>query len=135
QTYNPDNYAIKLAQVHDYPAFYERELQYRKMYDYPPYTKLLRILVEGSDNLVVEEHIKQIHKMIKEIIKNNNEVCTILGPLPAPINKLRNRFRWHILLKRIPDSMFSPLKEITDWYYAKEENIKVIIDNNPINIM
>jgi len=96
QTYTPGHFSIQAAARHDYKDFFQREIKLRKELSYPPYTQLANIVVQGyRENTVIEGaqglgiFFKQYHKYIYEV----------LGPSPAPIGKIRRRFRWQLILK------------------------------------
>jgi len=136
QTYAPENYAIKCAQEHNYYKFYQLELEQRRKLGYPPFSRLVRIIAVGSKSELLELHLVQLSKKIRDFIATNNlPVIQMIGPLPAPISKLRNQYRWHILLKGVPEELFPYLKKITDFYYTQQEKIKIIVDVDPLQVM
>lgn len=137
QTYAPENYAIRYAQQHDYQSFYAAELKHREQFNYPPFSQLLRLLVTGSQLDIVETHCGQIAEMVKKqiVALELTSHCEILGPLPAPIDKLRNQYRWHIIIKGQVTQLSAEVKKIADFYYSQVEHVKVIVDIDPINIL
>lgn len=96
QTYNPDHYSIVAAANHDYDGFFEQEIVFREQLNYPPFSKLVRILVSGS----VENQVAKAANDLASILRGNlSEGEELLGPTPAPLLKIRERFRWHMVLK------------------------------------
>lgn len=101
QTYTPDHYSIQAAARQDYTAFYRQELAFRQELAYPPYSRLARVLVSGLEEKVV---IKTAHLVTDTLREQAHALdlsakLSILGPSPAPLSMVRNRYRWHTLLK------------------------------------
>ncbi len=93
QTYSPEHYSIRAAQTHDYETFFAQELAYRRRVAYPPLTSLVRILITSEDE---QDAIREA-ALISRVCAS--EGIEVIGPAPAPLSRLKNRFRWHILLK------------------------------------
>ncbi len=140
QTYNPDHYSVKCAKEYDFIGFYNQEGGLREALNYPPYSKMVSFRIEGSNEKGVEQFSHNFGKILDEIIEGQNDVEK-LGPSKAIIYKIRNRYRWQILLK---GRKIGNLKKIVS--KATEEakirlqktskgNIKLDIDIDPINLM
>jgi len=99
QSYNPRHYSITYAASHDYEGFAKKELEYRKQLQYPPFGKLARIIFRSPEEKKSEEKSAAVAEKLKEIAKGNGNLFEILGPSPAPVTKINNMFRWHLLLK------------------------------------
>ncbi|HZK25809.1 MAG TPA: primosomal protein N' [Oscillospiraceae bacterium] len=92
QTYTPEHYAIVAAKTHDYESFYAEESQARAALGYPPYGFLLRLLVSGQQEGAVVDSCSFLVSTFAEDIE-------LLGPSPCPIEKVRNRFRWQLVVR------------------------------------
>lgn len=101
QTYNPDNYAIKHAQKHDYLGFYEEELTSRKKYKYPPYSHFIKLLYKSKDETHAEEKANSLVKELEEKISNDN--IHVLGPSTSFIYRKLGYYHWQIIIKIIGD--------------------------------
>lgn len=97
QTYLPDNYAIAALLTGEYDPFYEKEISLRKELVYPPFCQLINITVSGRNSDNVEIAINKICELISSA--NLEDVLALLGPSPAPLARIKNRFRWHAVLK------------------------------------
>ena len=97
QTYQPDHYAIRLAQRHDYAGLYREEINLRRSLAYPPFTRLVNVRLSGPRERDVEEAAAKVAGFVRE--SNGNAQVCVLGPAPAPLAKIKDRFRWQILLK------------------------------------
>jgi primosomal protein N' (replication factor Y) len=96
QTYYPDHYAIIAASSHDYTGFAERELKYRRWMHYPPFGVLANILIQSEK---LEEAAAWSAELGKWFQKAAPEGIRVLGPCTAPIARIKNVYRFHIILK------------------------------------
>lgn len=96
QTYTPGHYSILAASRHDYTGFFQQEIKLREKLFYPPFAWLTNIVVQGYEESSVMVGAQKLGKFLQQYHKYIDE---ILGPSPAPINKLRKRFRWQLILK------------------------------------
>jgi len=97
QTYQPDHYAISCCLSHDYEAFYDRELGERKALGYPPFSRLLNIIVSGVSEQVVTRVAEALGQALR--LYAGELRVTVLGPGRAPHERLRGKFRRQIILK------------------------------------
>lgn len=95
QTYMPDNYAIMYSKSHDYKSLYEHEINQRKIFNYPPFSKLLKLTFVDPSAKNALLSAQKVHEEIKE----KNDGSNIINMYPAIIFKLHNKFRWHILIQ------------------------------------
>ncbi|MGB7263881.1 MAG: primosomal protein N', partial [Terracidiphilus sp.] len=96
QTYYPDHYAILAATAHDYTAFAERELKYRRWMHYPPFGALANVLVQSQK---LEEAAGWAAVLGKHLQKAAPEGIRVLGPCTAPIARIKGVYRFHMILK------------------------------------
>jgi len=99
QSYNPRHYSITYAANHDYDGFARKELEYRKQLRYPPFGRLARIIMRCEHEEKVKLKATAVAEKLKEMTRPEKNYFEILGPAPAPVAKIDNMFRWHILLK------------------------------------
>ncbi len=136
QTYEAGHYVFDYVRNHDYRGFYEREMAQRKELSYPPYGRLLRIILSFRDRDAGEKAAAAVSRKIKKIPRTQGGKDTeILGPAPAPIEKLRNFWRWHIILKgknsrKLRESAGAVLECLKGC-----RGIKTDIDVDPVNLM
>ncbi|MGA8086002.1 MAG: primosomal protein N' [Terracidiphilus sp.] len=96
QTYYPDHYAIVAASTHDYAGFAERELKYRRWMHYPPFGVLANVLIQSEK---LEEAAGWSAEIGKWFQKTTPEGIRVLGPCTAPIARIKNVYRFHLILK------------------------------------
>jgi len=98
QTYTPEHPVIEAVQRHNYDSFINTELGHREFLHYPPYGRLILLRLSSGDNNKVANNAQQITNKLKEKLQNQTGY-QVLGPAPAPVLRVANRYRWHILLK------------------------------------
>jgi primosomal protein N' (replication factor Y) (superfamily II helicase) len=94
QTWNPTSPAIECAARHDYAAFAEGELSTRQALGWPPFSRLLAVRIEGSD-----DGARRCAEALAALARPALVGAAMLGPAPAPLEKLRGRSRWQILFR------------------------------------
>ncbi|EEG76713.1 primosomal protein N' [Dethiobacter alkaliphilus] len=92
QTYTPEHYAILAAKTHDYEAFYAEESVARRELGYPPFTRMVRLLLSGED----EARVIDAASFMVSLFEGDAD---ILGPSPCPIEKVRGQFRWQVVVR------------------------------------
>ena len=101
QTYNPDLQVIAWAKKHDYNSFFTAELAAREAFDYPPYSRIIRLVMQGLDPREVEVGLESLAEEMSMFLEDkvSEQSMKILGPAPCIIERVKNRFRYHLLLK------------------------------------
>ncbi len=100
QTYVPHHYSIVKATEQDYDAFTAKELRVRKILRFPPYYKLISIVFSGVEEELTRTVAQRFANIAKSLAYQKSlKGLTILGPAPSPIAKLRNRYRWRLLIR------------------------------------
>ncbi len=99
QTYSPGHYSITTAAAHDCEGFYRNEMPVRRALGYPPYSHLARLLFTHDD----EEELKKGSGLAKEIldkiVAEHDDLIDVLGPAPAPLSRIKGKFRWQLVVK------------------------------------
>ncbi|UCH83048.1 MAG: primosomal protein N', partial [Candidatus Latescibacterota bacterium] len=94
QTYNPDHYAVRLALDHDYESFVEEELKNRKELDYPPYKRLVVLRISGPGPASTRKAAVAAGEAARKF-----GGVRVIGPAPAPWSKIKDMYRWQLLIK------------------------------------
>ena len=97
QTFQPGHHSIVMAKNHDYAGMYQQEISLRKTLGYPPFARLVNIRVEGRDEGAVRETAAELLALARKLPEKLRP--DILGPAPAPLPRLKARYRWQLLLK------------------------------------
>jgi len=96
QTYQPDNFAVQAASKHDYVSFFEQEIQLRSMMNYPPFGYVYTLLASGKDENRAAEAIAVLGDIFR---RNNEDGYVILGPSEALISKIKDEYRFRLMIK------------------------------------
>ncbi len=102
QTYNPFHYTIESLLKMDYDGFCDRELQSRKLLQYPPFTRLLKFLVTAVKEDAARAAARELAGLCRQkaaLLKDAGVHIAVLGPSPAAYVKLKNRYRWQVFIK------------------------------------
>jgi primosomal protein N' (replication factor Y) len=98
QTYRPEHYSLGFAKHHDFLGFFRQEMVHRHAALYPPYTRLAKLLCESTNPERVSAASQQLATLLQRHIPDARHVM-LLGPAEAPVARIQNRYRWHMLLK------------------------------------
>jgi primosomal protein N' (replication factor Y) (superfamily II helicase) len=103
QTYAPHHYSIRAARDQDYDRFIRRELRLRQELGWPPYSRMALVRIEGADAAAVaamaERAANALRGQVKDIKDVRTDAMRVLGPAPAPIERLRGRYRWQVVVR------------------------------------
>ena len=97
QSYQTDHYSLKYVIDHNYRGFYEEESRYRQSAMYPPFARLVLIECKGTD----EKNVHQVAERFAVRLKRFAPQAIILGPAAAVISKIKNNYRWQIIVKAV----------------------------------
>ena len=106
QTFNPDNYVIKLVQKHDYQQFFNTEMRIRQMASYPPYYYTVRIMGSHREERVAAKMMYDIRQELGNQLASDT---IILGPTPRAIARLKDRYYYQIIIKYRHDNKLHEL--------------------------
>lgn len=140
QTYNPDHYSLQYAKMHDYAGFAKTELQYRQMLDYPPFCRLVLIHISHEDLGTLVGAAENLGQYLREYIERLASAgqCSVLGPAPSPMAKLKDRYRYQCLIKYKEDFLVLPmLRQIDGWMesWVRQKEVRISIDVDPYMLM
>ena len=134
QSYAIDNRILKFALDNNYEGLYQEEIQLRRIMNNPPFSDILVVNGISKDEEVLKAFMKEATCEIQKIVKD--EELQILGPVPCIINKIKENFRWQIIIKgNINKDLRCKVKDkLYDLYKNVYNEIRVNIDTNPNNM-
>ena len=143
QTYSPQHYSIRAAVRHDFARFATQELRYRKQLGYPPFARAVNIRFEGTDGDKVSAYAEQFAEKLHAVIDAEHTATgspgseVLLGPAPAPIEKIKGRERWHLLLKgEQPRALHALIQQARQELFAHPvRGIRTIVDVDPYSML
>ena len=133
QGYNTDSYVIDYAKKQDYLTFYNTEIDFRKMLKYPPFCDIILVKFQGENLSEIQKISNNMYNFLRKSINEN--IGLVFKPVPAPIDKIKNKYRWRMIIKsKISGKLLDCIK-----YSIESQNIKngtsIIVDINPSNMM
>jgi len=133
QTINPDHYAVRLAAAQDYNAFYEKELNFRRMMHYPPFAAMANVLVRAEK----KEAAMRMSSELGFLLTPAPENLRILGPAEAPVPRLKNEYRYQFLIKAASrKSLNELLQRIRNFAVDNKWGATaLVIDVDPLTLM
>ena len=138
QTYSQDHYALQNVMNHDYKAFFAAELEFRRALNYPPFSRLIQLRLDGPTAREVEAKARMLGEGLRERQKRDHKLfqkMEILGPAPAPIEKLRGRYRWQILLKGEKGHSILEFASHAREILPRSHKIRLHVDVDPYNML
>ncbi len=112
QTFSPDHYAIQAAASHDYLAFYEKEIDYRRQLNNPPFSRLAMLTCSHTNDAACQREAEKMRNVLTlERDARGVSNLSLIGPASAFIHRLRGRYRWQLILRGTELSSF--LSQIT----------------------
>lgn len=136
QTYTLEHYSLQYAKNYDYEGFYEKEFTVRALMNYPPFGKILLINGTSKDENMLKDFMNNIANSISILLKDYNGI-ELLGPIACMISKIKENFRWQIVLKGEFDLKFA--KKIQELLYDNNKSnyneIRISIDINPNSLI
>jgi len=134
QTFYPEHYAIQDAVKQDYASFFERELHFRRLMAYPPFTSLANVIVRDTS---LERTIRWSHQLSEYFSPHDGEQVCILGPATAPLARLKKEHRFQFLLKSHKRSVLTKLLSRALAYCDAKEipQTAVLVDMDPLSLL
>jgi primosomal protein N' (replication factor Y) len=135
QTFNPDHAAIKAAVRHDYQTFAVQELANRESLAYPPFASMLRLVVRGEKEAATREFADALGEQLTAALERHEAAARVLGPAPAPIAKLRGRYRFQLQVQsRHGDRLRAAAAEVAAEIKTPAE-VQWIVDVDPLDML
>ena len=138
QTSLPNHYAIKCALEHDYIGFAEKEIEERKGPHYPPHVRLANILISGTAEDATIDEADRSSEYALSVIDSNRLPVVLTGPAPAPIDRIRGRWRWHFLLRSESAKALGLVCKHLQYRYdfkAGPAELRLVIDRDPVSLL
>ncbi len=137
QTRRPEHYALVAAAHHDFEGFAERELELRREPPYPPHVWLVNVVISGSGETVVAEAAVELGRWMRAMVAAKGAGgVDVVGPSPAPISRIKGRWRWHVLLRSSNRSLLGKVIRYSVRNVPKHltQNLRVVYDRDPVSL-
>jgi primosomal protein N' (replication factor Y) len=140
QTFNPEHYIFKYVEQHNYLGFYNQEIRFRRSLKYPPFSRLICCLIQGHKEEEVSLISEELGRFLRQALRKNNWASTleILGPVPAPITRIKGWYRWQLLLKgeniRILHQAAVMVRD-RETDLVKGRKVRILLDVDPVDML
>ncbi|HXV86341.1 MAG TPA: primosomal protein N', partial [Gemmatimonadales bacterium] len=138
QTRRPDHYALAAAATHDYVGFAARESALRRSPPYPPHVGLVNVVISGPSDADTARAAGQTAEWLAGLIASRaGGAVELVGPAPAPLARLRGRWRWHILLRAEQRQVLGRVVRYTAAHLpvARRPPLRVVLDRDPVSLL
>ena len=140
QTFNPEHPSIQFATQHDYLGFYEVEHALRRDLGYPPFGWLVSIRFEGLDMEQTRAVAEEVGAAARDLLKAQSFPGVVfLGPAPAPVERIKRKFRWQMLFKgadrRTLHAVIWAMIEEEELPLRGKQGVKITIDTDPVQML
>ena len=135
QTRVPAHPALARTKADDYLGFVKLELGDREALRYPPFSRMLRIVLSSTDRHLPVKLIQELKETIVGYIEDQGLAVSILGPAPAPMVKVKAMWRHHLLLKSASVGALQSILHQFKNYFSKNRQLRVVFDVDPQDLM
>jgi primosomal protein N' (replication factor Y) len=141
QTWLPDHYVLDCAVTHDFKAFYKKESKFRKALGYPPFGRLINLRFSGRKKAQVCDTTGDMARLARKLTKGIKSTggfqVEVMGPAPAPRAKIKDRYRWQILLK---STSLSDLRAVCSGLLSRKadmipSSVRMEVDVDPYSLL
>ena len=133
QAHDPNHYAIRHAIAQDYKSFFAEESSYRQQLSYPPYSRLGRVVFMHTREDILGKALGTLAPHLRAVAQVVG--VTLLGPAPAPLQKVKTRYRWHLVAKSPTSAKLSRFLTGIMPYLQKMKNLEWFLDRDPQSTM
>jgi primosomal protein N' (replication factor Y) len=134
QTRHPSHHALVWSARHDTEGFLREERALRESPPYPPTTSLVNLLVSGPEERAVSGRATEVADWCAGLLAKYALPVTLLGPAPCPLARIKDRWRWHLLLKGSSEVLGRIVRYAAS-RLARAGEVRVVIDRDPVSLL
>ena len=132
QTYDPANYILRFAIAYDYKGFYRHEIALRQATGFPPFARIVRVMVTAEEDAAALEALKEVYFSLKELFEANRGRFLFFNKMRSPVKRIQNRYRYQVLMRLTDDELLPEIYERA--LRAKKRDVLVYVEENPSNL-
>ncbi len=132
QTFSPENDVLRFACEYDFEGFYGMEVSLREGAAFPPFSKIVRVLVSGEDNKKTLEVLKTVYFALEEIYQNNQDKFLFFNKMAAPIKRIESKHRYQVLMRLTDGALLPQIYEVC--MDARARDVLISVEENPANL-
>ena len=132
QTYDPENAILRYAAAYDYEGFYHHEINMRAALMFPPFAKIVRVMVTSADEKLALEALREVYEKLQRLYVTHSEDFLFFNRMHAPIRRIQGKHRYQVLMRLASDGL---LEEIYDAASSvTRRDVLVYVEENPSNL-
>ena len=137
QTSMPDHYAVRAAVAHDYEGFVAREIEERRHPRYPPHVRMANVVLSSPDQALAAEAAESAARWLERRLSGHAlGGVELVGPAPAPIERLHGRWRWHFLLRaESPKALGEAARAVVTRFRLPAGDVRLALDRDPVALL
>jgi primosomal protein N' (replication factor Y) len=139
QTRLPGHHAVRAAVEHDYRSFVSHEILDREFPPYPPTVRLANLVVSGMEEVETMEASNRAAEFLSKLVQSGRvETVHVIGPAPCPIERIKSRWRWHVLLRARRSNELTRVLSYFATHFepdGRSANLRVVIDRDPVSLL
>ena len=132
QTFDPENEVLRFATAYDYQGFYDNEISLRAAMQFPPFSKIVRVLVTGEDDKKTIETLRTVYVDLERLYTENTDKFLFFNKMRAPIKRIENKYRYQVLMRLSDTSILPQVYDICA--AARNREVLVSVEENPTNL-
>ncbi len=132
QTFDPENDVLGFATSYDYEGFYENEISLRAAMEFPPFSKIVRVLVTGEDDKKTMEVFRETYFALEKLYTAQPEKFLFFNKMRAPIKRIQNKHRYQVLMRLSDPSILPQIYDICA--EKRTRDALVSVEENPANM-
>ncbi|MGH7594696.1 MAG: replication restart helicase PriA [Gemmatimonadales bacterium] len=135
QTRQPDHWALRFAAQHDAEGFLAAESALRCAPAYPPHVALVHLILSGADQAAVARRAAALADWCERTIARNELPLIVVGPAPCPVERIKDRWRVHLILKGPPQALGRWIRTAAPRLGVPRGSVRISIDRDPVSLM
>ena len=132
QTFDPENEVLRYATSYDYEGFYKNEISLRAAMMFPPFSKIVRVLITGEEEKKTVEALKEVYFALERLYTENPEKFLFFNKMRSPIKRIQNKHRYQVLMRLCDTSVLPDIYEVCA--QAKSKDALISVEENPANL-
>ncbi len=132
QTFDPENDVLRYAVAYDYKGFYENEISLRAAMAFPPFSKIVRVLITGEDDKKTLEGLRNVYVGLEELYTRETDKFLFFNKMRSPIKRIQNKFRYQVLMRLADSSVLPQIYDVCA--ESRTRDVLVSVEENPANM-
>ena len=132
QTFDPENEVLRFATAYDYEGFYKNEISLRAAMAFPPFSKIVRVMVTGEDDKKCIEALREVYVELERLYTEHPDKFLFFNKMRAPIKRIQNKFRYQVLMRLSNTSVLPQIYAACA--EARNRDALVSVEENPTNL-